>query len=529
MAQRQHFYSEDLTETTTTSTTYGDKVSLTATFDSGVDYFLFYSAKVSNTTNATADAKLRFQDDTAGTTLREVNYESRTTVTNEYHVVFGIDKYTGDGASHTFSIEFAAESAGNSIRCRDASILALRADASDQYAESEGVSTETAVVLTDKTTLSFTPASTGDYLLIASAETNNSSTGVEAYCELVHDNTSTLYGEGTRGNKDANNWYAWNTGVRLNLAASSQTFKIRFRTQDGIGEISSIRKAAIVALRLDAQVANYYAETRGETATNSTTFQDAVTLTQTPNAGDHLVIWFGQLNLASTSEVVTGRLIEGSTELSAHSLHGPGGRTDNVQSSMALFKRTLAATSTTWKTQVKVTTGGGTNGKLVETGIAIIELESAGGGGGVSLSGQSETIAQGSLAVQLLSAITGESSADSHGVLIGSSSKTLDGSSFTYQQGNVSPQADGNVELTGQPESTSHGQVSANLSGSVSGSFIQDIEGSVSADSSMQINGNGLVFSLGTVSPLADGNVTLSGSQESMFQQTFTATIEVRL
>lgn len=379
MTAREHYYAEALTETTTTSTSYSDQVSLTATLSSGADYWIIFSAEINQSTNATADAKVRLYNDTGAAMLRELNLEMKdqSATTGDYMSVSGIDKITGTGSSNTWSLEFAAETSTNTVRCRNASIFILKVGAADQYAESEGDSTSTSTSFTTKTTLTFTPASTGDYLLIASAALNLDTTGSEPNCRLA--NGGSYYGAMQLTNKDSTNYAPWNTAIKLNLAASSQTFTIEYSVTDGIGEGATIRHASILAIRLDAFANAYYAEDLTELSTTSTTFQDKVTLTQTPAARDHLVLAGGRTGAASTSDTALFRLTEAGSSVRAHQYEKPGGSAANARAWMAARSASLAASSTTWKTQVATRVSAAA--RLSDSFIAVLDLEEAGGGG----------------------------------------------------------------------------------------------------------------------------------------------------
>src|SRR5687767_8408945 len=127
MATRQNFYAESLTNSTTTSTTYGDKVSVVFTPDASSDYWVFGSCRVVNSSNITADSKVRLFHDTATTVLGEVNIEAKDTSTTagDNETVFWVKKvsFGASPAEQTISIEFAAETSGNTINCSFASIF----------------------------------------------------------------------------------------------------------------------------------------------------------------------------------------------------------------------------------------------------------------------------------------------------------------------------------------------------------------------------------------------------------------------
>ena len=377
MSTREFYYAEDQSETSiTTGTAFTDKASITQTFTNGVDYYLMYCAIIRNSTNTTADVKARLFNNTDSATLRAVNYEMFS-ATADYHPVFGMDIYTGAGASKQFSVGFAAESSGNNVKCKNAAIIAVAKNSLDAYAEVETDLSESAGSWADHTTLTFTPATSGDYLIIASAEIRDSSTGVEVWAHLLDPDGSTVYGECQRQNKDGTNWYAWSTIIKKTLAASSQTFKTQFKTQDAVGEVAHMRSCVILALRLDQFANNYYAESLSESLTTSTTYQDKTTLTATPVARDHLTFSVFNVGLANSSNVISGQLDKGGSSQWEGSFLGPGGA-GRAETFASFRVESLAASSTTWKTQWKVD-GGAINGRINSSVVAILDLENAGG------------------------------------------------------------------------------------------------------------------------------------------------------
>lgn len=375
MAARQNFYAESRTQTSTTSTTYGDKVALTFTPDANSDYVLMWCALIQNASNITADAKVRFFHDTASSVVNELNHEmAETAAPADYIFAYGIKRFQfgASPASQTWSIEFAAETAGDTINCKEASIIAIKMDAADQYAESEALSSTTSTTFQDKATLTFTPATAGDYLIICSSEGQSDAAANPIEVRLL-DSSSTARGLSVLQVKDVLNWHSFGTFIRQNLAASSQTIKTQFRSQGGNNV--DLQRSRVLALRLDKFANNYYAEDLTRTTTTSTTYVDKVTLTQTPVAGLHLKLFTGVTDGDSINNTSLWRGLEGSTD------QGEGAKEPNNTSASdhqgITFKRdTLAASSTTWKTQFRTDNAAATCG-FADSAISIIELNEA--------------------------------------------------------------------------------------------------------------------------------------------------------
>lgn len=312
---RQYYYNADASETTTTSSTYGDKASVTFTPDASSNYLILWCCRLSNST-ATIDGLLRLRDDTAASNLGELNLESQDTssTAGSNEPVFGSARWTSGGSpsSQTFSVEFASNGGTNTTRVSQCAIYVMKMDSADEYAESLAQSDTTSGSPQDKTTLTFTPASQGDYLIIATAEGKGNTTSANDI--LLLDHASTTYASKGRRPKDSGNWMPWGTIVKLNLTASSKTFKIQWADENG-AVTSSIRNARITALRLSAFSNVYYAEDRSRTTTAGVTEITKLTHSPAPsNTGvDHLVMWCHQGDQSATNNSCFYRHYEGST------------------------------------------------------------------------------------------------------------------------------------------------------------------------------------------------------------------------
>lgn len=360
-------YAESLSTGTTSSATAQDHASLSFTPSANTDYWVFWSARFQRD-SATGLGEVRFNtpDGDVNTTVREPKD------TTTWFAAFGFDQYQegGSPASRTFKTQYLVNSGSGDVTIDDSRVTAVEADASDEYAESLTESTTTSGTYQDKTTLTFTPSTTGDYLVIAMAEIakddSNSSTNVKL------DYNSTAYGETTKEPEDADDYMSWGTMVRLNLTNSSKTFKIQYHANGT--NTAAIRNARILAIRLDTMDNEYYAETRSRSTTTSTSLQDRVTLTQTPVAKEHVIFMTSVMDSDSLNDDYNHRFLEGATTI-LDTNEEPNDTSDE-HPQFVVYSSTLAASSTTWKTQYS--TAGSTAG-IAESAIAIIQTEDAGG------------------------------------------------------------------------------------------------------------------------------------------------------
>jgi len=143
----------------------------------------------------------------------------------------------------------------------------------------------------DAVTLTFTPPTSKDYLVIVSALTNNDSTSYSTVVQLVEDTTS--YSITHHKPVDASlNWRSFGAHKVFSLTGStSYTFKIQYRTELGDGTATAYIKRAAIAI---VEVTNdYNAVQETEISTTSTSYVDAGTATfafTPPVQADYLIL-----------------------------------------------------------------------------------------------------------------------------------------------------------------------------------------------------------------------------------------------
>ena len=322
MSARQTYYAEALASDNNTSVTYKTMVTLTFTPDANADYLFFWSASIRQNTNLTADAKARLLNTTSVVTLDEQNLESKDLTDWNPVGGFAREQFGASPAEQVYAIQFAPETDTNSVDMQDARLVAVRLDAADAYAESLADGTTALGTFQDKTTLTFTPGSSGDYLLFGSAGVRNQSDGDEMQVQIL-DPASAAVGLMRYFPKDATNYVPWVTMAKQTLAASSQTFKIQFRNLPNLGDTIAIRYARLLALRLDGFEASYYAEDKTTTTTTtSASYTDKVTLTQTPAAVEHLLFQCGFIESRSASVSAQCQGLDGATVLTSVIVEG---------------------------------------------------------------------------------------------------------------------------------------------------------------------------------------------------------------
>ncbi len=231
-----------------TSGTYVDVASKTFTPSAAGVYLILATAEVNAASTAYSIS-----------TRLEIDGEPKDTMVTEGEAitdyeVFAAHNVTALSATpHTVNIQASRETTGT-MYIRRARITAVRlTDYYDyQTSGSEQLSSTTSTTWVDKTTLTFTPSTQGDYLVIATAEIslNTASAGIQPAIDFTMDGAQIGYWQA--GLSDATDFLAFAAMVNVSLSAVSHTFKISYRTTNAFF-MASIRDARIVAVRLAQQ------------------------------------------------------------------------------------------------------------------------------------------------------------------------------------------------------------------------------------------------------------------------------------
>jgi len=226
-------------------------------------------------------------------------------------------------------------------------VYATPSPANYEYAESEDTSSTTSTAWQDKVSLIFT-ADAADYLIMWSAEVAHGATTGSTKSQLLEDGTliDELF---WFRHKSTSNWLAIGGVQKRTLTAASHNYTIQWTSSDGVS--SSIRRARILAWK---KLAEGYAESEGESGTQSTSYVDKVALTFTAELADYLII----ANVKVSSQITAGGMNATIVETSPSSVtlaemqFVPYG-TSNYPLFATIKKMTLSAGSVTFKIQFK--------------------------------------------------------------------------------------------------------------------------------------------------------------------------------
>jgi hypothetical protein len=289
-------YQESLAASSTTSVAYQDKVSISFTPQVTADFVIIATAEVQgSSTSYQAKARLTVNS----TTHQELAY--RVKDTTDWYPFSGLKRLTlNGGTNYEIKIQFSTNNAAGTARIRNAGLIILSLQS--EYAESEALSTTINTNWEDKTTLTFTPPSNGDYLVIATANYRGSSTSYNVYIRLVQDGTIIdADASGRPGSGTTANYYTLGVMRKVTLDTSQHNFKIQYCSSSSSG-IAGINYAHIVAIKLDQIDNNTYAEDETESSPPVVgQWTDKVVNTYTADSGDYLMLGSISYRSGSTS------------------------------------------------------------------------------------------------------------------------------------------------------------------------------------------------------------------------------------
>lgn len=298
MAYREHYSAQVLTESTVTSTSWSSACPLTFTPATSGSFLVLWNSELVNKTAVTSDAKLRVT--AGGVALAEMNAEFRS-LANEYGGYSGFFRITATaGVSVSLDIEVCAETSGNAIAFRNRRLTVLKLWPNDAYAENfptVAVSTGTSG-WDDLCTLTFTPASSGEYLLLGHSQSTNYATTPPCYLRLY------CNGVGELDQRIATNGHGEVVGPPPNRIP---IYKQWVRSLTG-GEVCEIKtqghshntgstiwfdESRIVALRLDDFTNFLNVDLATLQTISSSSPVSAMSVTGTVAANDHLILGCG--------------------------------------------------------------------------------------------------------------------------------------------------------------------------------------------------------------------------------------------
>ena len=366
MARRLVGYAEDLSESTSTGSVV-TKASITADLVNGTTYALFWSYQCGADDNSST-GRIRCFDGTGSASLGLHQFRARHV--SDYPWGGGVSVYTAAAtASRTFYVEFARTGGAGTLKIKTVRLAIVALTAADASGAAVGNQSTSSGSLVDALAVTFTPASTGDYLFIASASVTNGNTEIEFQtpgATSVNNCPGTVPFVGV--------YMPWSVVWRENsLAASSQTARIRWRSTSGAGQ--NLQAACLVAIRLDALfgVQNTQDDASdGGTQTSYTTTETITATSLEANVRDTIILASAALanNSLTLDSYIEFR--EAGTAL-IEGIHQLGNAALTTVSGLMVYKPTSSTSSITYDFRRKSESTNTTT--TVFASIAVLELE----------------------------------------------------------------------------------------------------------------------------------------------------------
>jgi len=312
------------TETSTTNTNYTGKVAVTFTPPAVDDWIIFGFCEFKCPNPAYATFVQLFIDG-AG----EGQNTRKPVDPTDYLPFITVKVKNLTAASHTIQLMYRAGSSSAAAYIRNARICAVRKAALEFYNAAYDNAKPLTINSTDIAVLTWTPATTGNYLVISTAELNATTTVSTDLQTLYND---VLNDEGIMRAADNGDY---TTFMSFNYCANAPagvpiTHKITGRKMATDPINHYIRRARILALRLSQGRFRDTAAGYGtERNTTQTTFQEALTTTWTSGAnGKWLFLNSARLNNSSTSYQTEVRVQLNNTNTCGQQLMRPKDTTD---------------------------------------------------------------------------------------------------------------------------------------------------------------------------------------------------------
>ena len=376
MVARQNYYQEATGTVTTTSVSSTLVTTLTFTPDANSDYWLFASGGFtydSGTDNHVGQVTV--YHDTASTTLNAQTMQHKRTEDVIPFLTIAKLSFGASPTSQSIKVFLGASNSGDTATIKDVRLLAIKADAADEYAEAlSQQSTSNTASYTSALALNFTPATTGDYLVIGNCTRASDVNLGSMYCQLNDVGHTTTYGGRIWSSVDDFDAQPFVAAEKITCSGSiAQTFQLEWKSGDGT--LAYVEYSRILALRLDAFENVYFTSLQTDSSsTAGASFFDHLTLTATPLAFDHAILMFGAGSCTSGANYANYHTAKSGTEIELWT------RQAAIASSWISLgmaqRQTLAASSTTWTWSTKSSVSGVTS-RVGGLSIAVLQLGSA--------------------------------------------------------------------------------------------------------------------------------------------------------
>lgn len=210
------------------------------------------------------------------------------------HPVFmAVESWGASPGAQTYQLQTATQSTLSTTTTQNTRIISIELGASDQSIGSYNSRTTTtsSTFAATNGTLTFTPSSTGDYVILAAADIDNNNNNTNAtWSAIALDVDGTQYATKTYHGRTntSSNIFNWGAVKKVNLSNASHTIAVKYKSNGGTATTGA-NNVTLVAIRADAFDNVFYDEVTARSTTTSGSAQDFVTSTHTPQAVNYVV------------------------------------------------------------------------------------------------------------------------------------------------------------------------------------------------------------------------------------------------
>jgi hypothetical protein len=248
--------------------------------------------------------------------------------TTDYHSFTAMKAVTLSAASHTINLDYRSENSGATAYLRNARVVAIRKASLVMATNAADSTVALTTTLTNYVTLNFTPATSGDYLLVWNAEVS-ANTSYSTQVEARYNGTP--WDSCLVESKDNTDYHTFVSFGMATCPASQQTITVAAAKETGSSATHNIRRARVAAIRLsDGRFASYRGKSSdGESTTTSTAFQQKLTDSwSVGSAGNWLVLTSFRTAGTSESYSIESRVQLDDTTTLGQPLREPNDTTD---------------------------------------------------------------------------------------------------------------------------------------------------------------------------------------------------------
>lgn len=373
MTARETHYASDDVGASKSSTSFSTYLGLTvASPKANTDYLVLWSVGIRRDSGSTR-TEVRMRDGADTITRGLSGYDPEHNGTYGFGGGAFIWSTGASPASTTWNMEYRGTS-GLTAFVRYGRILIIELGANDEFIYEESNNTSASPTPAAVTTLTFTPSSLGDYVVIVASAIGSTNNAADPICDVDIDGTQ--YNSSTF--TDMNDEYRPFTFMRKqSFDATEHNISMRGARQTSGGSTIEVDHVCIVALRLDDLEAHQFNSLARQTSSLAVDI-DGAEVSFTPENVEHVVIAMG----AADENSLQLNIKEGSTVLQGEFRNDPSSNGDELGFVM-LHRETPENSTHNYKTTFASAGGVDTVGLFSQ--ILVIQTAAAGGGQTASL------------------------------------------------------------------------------------------------------------------------------------------------